>query len=327
MKSRIISRRIGQYAVVTAAGTLLACAVQAQTLGANLAITGPSAGADGSGFDNTKLVRDGSAATATQATGTSNQRVSVKWGSAVTFNTVILRELGSKVTTWSLIDNDSGAVLATGTGIGTERVLNLGTRSAKKINLIVNASSAPAIAEIEVYNATGALTSSAAASSKAPASSVPASSAATSVVAVSSSSVTTTTGQQCNWYGQGLWPICATNTSGWGWENNASCIAAVTCAAQPAPYGIVGGSSSVAPSSVPASSKSSVAPSSTPVSSAAPSSVPKSSVAPSSAPKSSVAPSSTPASSKSSSSVASSDGVIRPAKMEGFAAHAGVTGG
>jgi pectate lyase len=50
-------------------------------------------------------------------------------------------------------------------------------------------------------------------------------------------------GQQCNWYGS-LFPLCATTTSGWGWENNKSCISASTCSAQPAPWGIVGGSNS-----------------------------------------------------------------------------------
>lgn len=315
--------RVSRMAALTLALGFTAGAVHAQTLGSNLAITGPSAGADGSGFDNTKLVRDGSTATATQASGTSNQRVSVKWGSAVTFNTVILRESGSKVTSWSLVDNDTGVVYATGTGIGAERVLNLGTRSAKKLNLIVNATSAPAIAEIEVYNATGVVASSSVASSVA--SSVPASSAAQSSAPQSSAASSTTNngGQQCNWYGQGLWPVCVTTVSGWGWENNASCIAAATCSAQPAPYGIVGATSSVA-SSVPASSssvsssKSSAAPSSTPVSSS-------SSSAPASSSKSSVVSSSSaPASSSSASSV---DITIRSPKIEGFAAHANVTGG
>ena len=323
MKSRHIYR-VGQYAAFAAAGTLLACAVQAQNLGANLAISGPSAGADGSGFDNTKLVRDGDTNTVSYASGTSNQRVSVKWGSTISFNTVILREAGTRVTSWQLVDNDSGTVYATGTGIGAGKVLNLGQRTSRKINLIVNATSAPGIAEFEVYNATGTVTSSAASST--PVSSAPASSAAISSVPASSavSSVASSapvSGLQCNWYGQGLWPLCQTTTSGWGWENNANCIAASTCAAQPAPYGIVGGSSSaavssVAPSSVPASSSaSSLAPSSTPASSSL----------------SSIAPSSVPASSSSvisSSSAASSyNGNIRPAKIEGFAAHANVTGG
>jgi cellulose 1,4-beta-cellobiosidase len=64
-------------------------------------------------------------------------------------------------------------------------------------------------------------------------------------------------GQQCNWYGT-LYSLCTSTQSGWGWENNASCIAATTCSSQPDPYGIVGGGDPV-PSS---SSSSSVQPSS-----------------------------------------------------------------
>lgn len=72
---------------------------------------------------------------------------------------------------------------------------------------------------------------------------------------VSSSSVSSSvSGQQCNWYGT-LYPLCVTTASGWGWENNRNCIAASTCSAQPAPYGIVGGASSVSTSA--ATSKSS----------------------------------------------------------------------
>jgi len=73
-----------------------------------------------------------------------------------------------------------------------------------------------------------------------------------------SSSTSSANGEQCNWYGT-LYPVCANNASGWGYENNKSCIARSTCAAQPAPYGIVGGttSSSVASSSIRSSSSSS----------------------------------------------------------------------
>ena len=382
MKSRTISSRIGQYAFFAAASTLLSCAVQAQTLGANLAITGPSAGADGSGFNDTKLVRDGNVATATQASGTTNQRVSVKWGSAVTFNTVILREAGTKVTTWSLVDNDTGTVLATGTGIGAQRVVNLASRTTKKINLIVNATSAPAMAEFEIYNATGTA-SSTPASSVAP-SSTPASSTASSETIVyqaesGSLSQAAVESNHSGFTGSGFvnfdnlvgssaqWTVNQANagnatitfryangttsnramaisvngsvinsalafngTGAWAnWSNQAlttylnagnNVIRAVSTTADGGPNFdqlSVSGGQVVTSSSVPASS-------------IAPSSVPSSSVAPSSVPASSVAPSSTPASSSvanTSSSVSSYDGDIRPAKMEGFAAHAGVTGG
>jgi mannan endo-1,4-beta-mannosidase len=85
-------------------------------------------------------------------------------------------------------------------------------------------------------------------------------SSSSSVVSSSSSSSAVATGEQCNWYGQ-LYPLCATTNSGWGYENNKSCIARTTCAAQPTPYGIVGGttssSSSVSSSSIASSSSSS----------------------------------------------------------------------
>lgn len=185
MKTNTFSKRAGQCAALTLALGFFAGTLHAQTLGSNLAVTGPSAGADGSGFDNTKLVRDGSTATVSVASGTSNQRVSVKWGSAVSFNTVILRESGSKITNWQLVDNDSGTVYASGTGIGAEKVINVGPRSSKKINLIVNATSAPGIAEFEVYNATGTVTSS----SKSSASMAATSSAKSSVSSSKSSAI------------------------------------------------------------------------------------------------------------------------------------------
>lgn len=84
-------------------------------------------------------------------------------------------------------------------------------------------------------------------------SSVATSSSVSSIASSAASSSSTAGGQQCNWYGT-LYPLCVTTASGWGWENNKNCIAATTCSAQPAPYGIVGGASS---SSVKSSSSSS----------------------------------------------------------------------
>ncbi|WP_036188124.1 glycoside hydrolase family 9 protein [Marinimicrobium agarilyticum] len=62
-----------------------------------------------------------------------------------------------------------------------------------------------------------------------------------SSAASSVSSSEPTTGQQCNWYGT-LYELCDNTASGWGWENNQSCISPSTCESQPEPYGIVGGS-------------------------------------------------------------------------------------
>lgn len=125
----------------------------------------------------------------------------------------------------------------------------------------------------------GAGASSIAASSKA--SSTPASQVASSRSNVSTSSVASSrssaaSGLQCNWYGQ-LYPLCVNQASGWGYENNKSCISAATCNSQTGGGGVVGGSSAIAmsssvrssaaPSSVALSSRSSAPASSTPASS------------------------------------------------------------
>ncbi len=107
--------------------------------------------------------------------------------------------------------------------------------------------------------------SSAVVSSKISSSSVVSSAVASSIKSSSSSvissvasSASSTTTAQCNWYGT-LYPLCETTVSGWGYENNKSCIARVTCAAQPAPYGVVGDTSSSATSSAKSSASSSIA--------------------------------------------------------------------
>lgn len=80
----------------------------------------------------------------------------------------------------------------------------------------------------------------------------------------------TSSAAQCNWWGS-FYPVCSnSHSSGWGWENNQSCITAAHCNTQPPPYGVVNGSSSssssssVTPPSSMASSSSSSA-SATPV--------------------------------------------------------------
>ena len=86
-------------------------------------------------------------------------------------------------------------------------------------------------------------------------SSVASSIRSSSSVAISSraSSSSSVIGGQCNWYGT-LYPLCVNTSSGWGYENNRSCITRSTCASQPAPFGIVGAASSINPGSVSSSS-------------------------------------------------------------------------
>lgn len=117
---------------------------------------------------------------------------------------------------------------------------------------VATSSSSSKVSSSVVSTSSSKVSSSVVSTSSSSKSSVP-SSSSSSVV---SSSVSSGAGQQCNWYGT-VYPLCVTTTSGWGYENNQSCIARSTCAEQPAPYGIIGGGSSSVVSSS-SSSKSSV---------------------------------------------------------------------
>lgn len=81
------------------------------------------------------------------------------------------------------------------------------------------------------------------------------SSTSSTASASNTSSSSGVSGGQCNWYGT-LYPLCVNTSNGWGYENNRSCISRSTCSTQPAPFGVVGNSSSNV-SSPGASSKSS----------------------------------------------------------------------
>lgn len=121
--------------------------------GANLSI---GAGADGSSkasgtsFGN---VLDGSMSTY-WSPASSTGRVSVKWGSATTVSRINIREASGAVGnigSWRVVNNDTGAVLATGSGAG---VISFATTSLSKLNFEITSSSAtPRIAEFETYAA------------------------------------------------------------------------------------------------------------------------------------------------------------------------------
>lgn len=117
----------------------------------NLATEGAdgSSKAVGSSYAN---VNDGNLESYWEPLLASDERISVKWASAVTFNTVIVREIGDEVTSWSLVNHNTGEELASGTTIGAELELNVGNVSMTKLNLMIHsANSAPKIAEMEVY--------------------------------------------------------------------------------------------------------------------------------------------------------------------------------
>ncbi|MDX3772635.1 pectate lyase [Chromatiaceae bacterium AAb-1] len=132
-------------------GTVLSTSAYAN----NLALNGPGAAADGSSkASGTSYgdVKDGNLQSYWQPSSNNNQRVSVKWSSATSFNQVVLREQGNNITSWRLVNNDNGNQLASGTTVGSNRVIDFNTVSAKKVNLeVLTASGAPRIAEFEVY--------------------------------------------------------------------------------------------------------------------------------------------------------------------------------
>lgn len=105
-----------------------------------------------------------------------------------------------------------------------------------------------------VFTDGGASSSSSEAASS---SSAPASSSSAPASSSASASSEPVSGQQCNWYGT-EYPICEDTDSGWGWEDNQSCIALSDCQGQPDPYGVVGEESSASSSQAQSSVASSV---------------------------------------------------------------------
>jgi pectate lyase len=110
-----------------------------------------SSKASGTSYGN---VKDGSTSTY-WAPGGSTGYVSVKWGSATTVSSAVIKQAsgGGSISSWRLLNADNGAVLASGSGNPSS--ISFSSTSLKKLTLdITAASSAPRIAEFETY-ATG----------------------------------------------------------------------------------------------------------------------------------------------------------------------------
>lgn len=128
--------------------------------------------------------------------------------------------------------------------------------SSRSSNSAATSSSSSIATSSSLPSSSSQATSSSKSSSSAPSSS----SRSSSSVASSSSSACSTTLEQCNWYGT-LYPLCVTTQTGWGYENNKSCISRSTCTSQPSPFGVTaacGTTSSVLSSSSIASTSSSL---------------------------------------------------------------------
>ncbi|GAA1662919.1 polysaccharide lyase family 1 protein [Glycomyces endophyticus] len=121
------------------------------TTGTNLSL---GAGADGTskgGGTSYGNAIDGSTSTYWSPSGTTG-RISVKWDSAKTVDTVVIREASDaigNIDNWQLVNNSTGAVLASGTGAGT---ITFTATSLTKINFVItSASGTPKITEFETY--------------------------------------------------------------------------------------------------------------------------------------------------------------------------------
>jgi pectate lyase len=120
--------------------------------GTNLSI---GAGADGSSkASGTSYgsVLDGDMSTYWSPAGTTG-RVSVKWSSAKTVSAVTIREASGAtglIGSWQVVNNDTGAVLASGNGVSGS--ITFAATSMSKINFVItSASGTPRIAEFETY--------------------------------------------------------------------------------------------------------------------------------------------------------------------------------
>ncbi|HSX51122.1 MAG TPA: glycoside hydrolase family 11 protein [Cellvibrio sp.] len=83
----------------------------------------------------------------------------------------------------------------------------------------------------------GGITNSSSSNANISSTSVASSVRNSSSAAISSTAISSTGGQcQCNWYGT-FYPSCVTTQSGWGWEDNKSCISNTTCNSQPTNQG------------------------------------------------------------------------------------------
>jgi len=119
----------------------------------NLSLGGGADGsskASGTSYGN---VKDGNTGTY-WAPGSTTGYVSVKWGSATTVSSAVIRQAsgGGSISAWRLLNADSGAVLASGSG--SPSTISFSSTSLKKLTFdITSASSAPRIAEFETYAA------------------------------------------------------------------------------------------------------------------------------------------------------------------------------
>ncbi|XVV15220.1 pectate lyase [Actinoplanes sp. CA-131856] len=157
MRRALRGAAVGATAITTAA-VMMALGASPAAAADNLSL---GAGADGSSkasgtsYGN---VKDGNTGTYWSPNGSTGY-VSVKWGSATTVSSAVIRHAsgGGTINAWRVLNADTGAVLTSGSG--TPGTISFASTSLKKLTLdITSASAAPRIAEFETYGSGGGTT-------------------------------------------------------------------------------------------------------------------------------------------------------------------------
>ncbi|MGC5052376.1 pectate lyase family protein [Micromonospora sp. DT48] len=122
-----------------------------QPSGPNLSIGAGSDGSSKASGTSYGDVRDGNMNTAWSPNGTTGQ-ISIKWGSATTVSRINIREASGSdgtIRNWRVLNHDTGAVLASGTGAG---VISFAPTSMRKVTFdITSSTGTPRVAEFETY--------------------------------------------------------------------------------------------------------------------------------------------------------------------------------
>ncbi|GIE86067.1 pectate lyase [Actinoplanes regularis] len=156
MKRPVALRWTAGGATLVASAAIMLALPSPQALAAdNLSL---NAGADGSSkasgtsYGN---VKDGDTSTYWSPT-SSTGYVSVKWSSATTVSSAVIRQAsgGGSISSWRVLNADNGAVLTSGSG--SPSTISFTSTALKKLTFeILSASAAPRIAEFETYNGGG----------------------------------------------------------------------------------------------------------------------------------------------------------------------------
>ncbi|MCH7232489.1 hypothetical protein L0U85_16745 [Glycomyces sp. L485] len=119
--------------------------------GSNLSIGAGSDGSSKAGGTSYGNVRDGDMSTYWSPSGPTG-RISIKWGSDVTVSAINIREASGAegdIDSWQVVNHDTGAVLASGSGAG---VISFSPTALRKIDFVITSSSGtPRVAEFETY--------------------------------------------------------------------------------------------------------------------------------------------------------------------------------